>query len=75
MGSTPDFISDGQRKAISYKYTVVYSRAEKIAVYGGSNQVFLSGNTDNVWYYSSPEDCQSYRDDNYGFDILYPAKG
>ena len=55
---------EGHKKAMIYKCLLVYSRAEGIERYGGSNQVSLRGNSDNVYYKPTPEDCQSERVDN-----------
>lgn len=51
-------------KAMICKYLLVYTRAEWIEGYGGSDQVSLRGNPDNAYHKSTPEDCQSERVDN-----------
>lgn len=53
--------NEGHKKAVIYKCSLVYIRAEWIEGYGGSNQVSLRGNSDNVYYKSTPKDCQSER--------------
>lgn len=53
-----------RKKAILYKHSLEYLRAEGKGLCDGSNQVILGGNTDNVWYKLTPKDCQSERVNN-----------